>query len=163
MNRFLLDALVDAALAGAEGDTAHDLYAGSGLFSLALARRFREVIAVESAPRGQRPPRQRRTRRPAKRPRGEAIRREIPGRARSRARFHAARLAPRRLGQNDCGGISPLAPTRHHDRCVDPVTLARDLAGLSAAGCQLDRLTLIDLFPQTYHLETVAQVSWPAQ
>ena len=48
MNRFLVDRLVEIALEGAEGETALDLYAGVGLFSLPLARRFREVTAVES-------------------------------------------------------------------------------------------------------------------
>jgi len=37
--------------------------------------------------------------------------------------------------------------------------LARDLAGLAGAGYQIERLTLVDLFPQTYHLETVAHLA----
>ena len=48
VNRLLIDRLVETAVDGAEGETALDLYAGVGLFSLALARRFREVTAVES-------------------------------------------------------------------------------------------------------------------
>ena len=48
VNRFLIDRLVEAATEGAEGETAIDLYAGVGLLSLPLARRFREVTAVES-------------------------------------------------------------------------------------------------------------------
>src|SRR5204863_9701589 len=48
VNRFLLDQLVEAALEGVEGDAAADLYAGVGLLSMALARKFREVTAVES-------------------------------------------------------------------------------------------------------------------
>jgi len=42
----------------------------------------------------------------------------------------------------------------------DPVTLARDLAGLTGAGYRLERLTLVDLFPQTFHLETVARLTY---
>jgi 23S rRNA (uracil1939-C5)-methyltransferase len=39
----------------------------------------------------------------------------------------------------------------------DPATLARDLAGLK--GYRIESLTMVDLFPQTYHLETVAHLS----
>ena len=39
----------------------------------------------------------------------------------------------------------------------DPATLARDLAGLT--GYKIESLTLIDLFPQTYHLETIAKLA----
>ena len=48
VNRFLVERLVEVAIEGAEGDTATDLYAGVGLMSLPLARRFREVTAIES-------------------------------------------------------------------------------------------------------------------
>ncbi|MGB7865503.1 MAG: hypothetical protein WCF74_19095, partial [Candidatus Sulfotelmatobacter sp.] len=37
----------------------------------------------------------------------------------------------------------------------DPATLARDLIPLQAAGYRVDRIHLVDLFPQTYHLESV--------
>jgi len=40
----------------------------------------------------------------------------------------------------------------------DPATLARDLAGLIAAGYRIARMVLVDLFPQTYHLETVVEL-----
>jgi 23S rRNA (uracil1939-C5)-methyltransferase len=37
----------------------------------------------------------------------------------------------------------------------DPVTLARDLKMLVQAGYSVTELHLVDLFPQTFHLETV--------
>ena len=37
----------------------------------------------------------------------------------------------------------------------DPATLARDLVPLLAAGYRVEDAHLVDLFPQTYHLETV--------
>jgi 23S rRNA (uracil1939-C5)-methyltransferase len=40
----------------------------------------------------------------------------------------------------------------------DPATLARDLAALLGAGYRIEKMTLVDLFPQTYHLETVVRL-----
>jgi 23S rRNA (uracil1939-C5)-methyltransferase len=41
----------------------------------------------------------------------------------------------------------------------DPATLARDLGALTAGGYRVDRMHLVDLFPQTYHLETVVELA----
>ena len=37
-------------------------------------------------------------------------------------------------------------------------SLARDLAALLSAGYRIERMALVDLFPQTYHLETVVRL-----
>lgn len=51
----------------------------------------------------------------------------------------------------------------HPDRIIyvscDPATLARDAATLAKDGYTLDSATPFDLFPQTYHVETVARFS----
>jgi tRNA/tmRNA/rRNA uracil-C5-methylase (TrmA/RlmC/RlmD family) len=39
----------------------------------------------------------------------------------------------------------------------DPVTLARDANRLTASGWRLAALDLLDLFPNTHHLETLAR------
>ena len=49
-----------------------------------------------------------------------------------------------------------LAPERISLVSCDPATLARDVAGLR--GYTIERLILVDLFPQTYHLETIAHL-----
>ena len=52
------------------------------------------------------------------------------------------RLKPRRIGIVSC----------------DPSTLARDLKGLCEAGYKIKTMALVDLFPQTYHMETVTHL-----
>ena len=37
----------------------------------------------------------------------------------------------------------------------DPATLARDLSGLLGGGYRVEQAHLVDLFPQTFHLESV--------
>jgi 23S rRNA (uracil1939-C5)-methyltransferase len=158
VNRFLAGRLVEAALEGAAGDSALDLYAGVGLFALPLAQRFRRVTAVES---------------------GYASVRDMEFSA-ERAGLtvtacHDAVEAfldkltappdfvladpPRAgIGRRVARRLAELAPPRITLVSCDPATLARDLADLLAAGYRIERLTMVDLFPQTYHLETVARL-----
>ncbi|HVB99278.1 MAG TPA: class I SAM-dependent RNA methyltransferase, partial [Candidatus Dormibacteraeota bacterium] len=41
----------------------------------------------------------------------------------------------------------------------DPATLARDLKEFSAAGYRISALDLFDVFPQTFHIETLVQLT----
>lgn len=159
VNRFLVDKLVEVALEDAAGETAVDLYAGTGLFSLALARRFGEVTGVESGGAAAR---------------DLAFNAERAGLANVRAHHRSASeyleslerapefvvLDPPRagLGNDVVRRLSELRPQILALVACDPATMARDLAGLTAAGYRIEKMTLIDLFPQTYHLETVARL-----
>jgi 23S rRNA (uracil1939-C5)-methyltransferase len=51
--------------------------------------------------------------------------------------------------------LGELGPKQVAVVACDPATLARDLAGMVAAGYAVERMTMIDLFPQTYHMEVV--------
>jgi 23S rRNA (uracil1939-C5)-methyltransferase len=156
VNRFLVEKLVEAALPQEGGESALDLYAGVGLFALPMARRFRSVTAVESGSSA------------AHDLAFNASRAELDVKMeQARVEDHLARLQvtpefvladpPRAgLGKAVVGHLLRLAPPRITIVSCDPATLARDLAGLT--GYQIDSLTLVDLFPQTYHLETVARL-----
>src|ERR1035438_5582365 len=63
------------------------------------------------------------------------------------------------IGRRMVERLARLRPPRLAIVSCDPATLARDLAGLTGAGYRIERLTLVDLFPQTYHLETVARLA----
>jgi 23S rRNA (uracil1939-C5)-methyltransferase len=160
VNRHLVQGLVDAALEGAVGETAHDLYSGVGLFTLPLARRFAQVTAVES---------------------GTSAVHDLEHNAACaglvnirawrgttedwlEALEHApdfVLLDPPRagLGKAVVRRLAALAPPRVTIAACDPSTLARDLADLLTAGYRIERMTLVDLFPQTYHLETVVHLA----
>ena len=160
VNRFLTEELVQTAIAGAEGETALDLYAGVGLFSIPLASRFRDVTAVESG---------------AAAVRDLVFNAERAGRANIRAERNATEaflqhldhapdfvlLDPPRagLGPAVVRRLGELRPRRLALVACDASTLARDLAGLLAAGYAIEKMTLVDLFPQTYHFETVVALS----
>jgi len=157
-NRFLTGRLIDAALEDAEGQTALDLYAGVGLFSLPLARRFAAVTAVESGARAVEDLRFNAERA------GVGVRAEH-GRAEAFLEALAAPpdfalLDPPRagLGKRTVERLATLRVPQLAIVSCDPATLARDLAGLLAGGYRIRSLTLVDLFPQTYHLETVAHL-----
>ena len=151
VNRFLIDAMIDRAIPETGGTTALDLYSGVGLFALPLSRKFEKVTAVESGSTAVRDLQ-------ANAPQVEA--------AQSRAEDFLANVTaapdfvladpPRAgLGKIVVSHLKRLAPPRITIVSCDPATLARDVAALEY---KIDRLTLVDLFPQTYHIEAIADL-----
>ncbi len=154
VNRFLVDALVDEVLNDSSGDQATDLYAGVGLFSLPLAARFRRVTAIERGGSGYRDLMFNAERS------GSAIQ-GIKGSAESyiageRDKPDLVVADPPRsgLGERTTAAILALRPTRLTVVSCDPATLARDSRKLLEE-YRIRRIALADLFPQTYHFETV--------
>ena len=62
------------------------------------------------------------------------------------------------LGKSVIQRLIELRPPQVAVVACDPATLARDLAGMVAAGYRLERMTMVDLFPQTFHLEVVVRL-----
>ena len=156
VNRFLLEPLVEAAVNGAEGDSAFDLYAGVGLFVPALARRFRQVTAVESGSGAVRDLQFNAERAGLVNVHAEARMVEEFLQEQDRLADFILLDPPRAgLGKVVVQRLAELQPRQIAVVACDPATLARDLAGLLAAGYSVERMTMLDLFPQTFHLEAV--------
>jgi 23S rRNA (uracil1939-C5)-methyltransferase len=170
-NRFLTDELIDVVASGASGEFALDLYAGVGLFSTALARDIRHLVSVEMSPTA-----------------AEDLKYNLPVNSQAvqaetdqyltgtpgESRVESGASLPQLLHKPDLVVVDPPrgglgervahllagvgAPRVTYVSC-DPATLARDLVPLQAAGYHLDEVHLVDLFPQTYHLESVVKLA----
>ena len=157
VNRFLVGRLADLAIGDLRGSSAWDLYAGVGLFSLPLARRFQKVQAVES---------------------GRSAALDLLANARRAGLdiavsqtnvetwLETAGAAPdlvvadpprAGLGKTAVSRLLALRPAAIVLIACDPATLARDLAALTSAYA-IEKVTLADLFPQTFHIETIVSL-----
>lgn len=153
VNRFLVDELVRIVTAGRRGTVAWDLYAGVGLFSRALAKEFQHVVAVEAAATD--------LARSFKGPGKRAVEATTAVFLRSavvqRERPELIVMDPPRagVGAEACALLARVASPEIVYVSCDPVTLARDLKTLVATGYNIAELHMVDMFPQTFHLETV--------
>ena len=59
------------------------------------------------------------------------------------------------LGETVVQSLAGLGAHRMTYISCDPATASRDLVGLLSAGYRIEQAHLVDLFPQTYHLESV--------
>jgi 23S rRNA (uracil1939-C5)-methyltransferase len=162
VNRFLLPTLVELVCRDADrprsGSLVWDLFSGVGLFSRVLASSFKQVIAVEANPTaiadlsavfrklGQQ---------------HKAVESTTLDFLRSavlqRERPDLIVLDPPRAGAGIEASelLNRIAPQQIVYVSCDPTTLARDLAVLQAS-YTVSALHLIDLFPQTSHIEAMA-------
>jgi 23S rRNA (uracil1939-C5)-methyltransferase len=152
-NRFLALKLVELATGGAQGKAALDLYAGVGLFTLPLSRNFERTTCVEIAPSS-----------------AEDLVANVASPhircqrmstedflAMGRGRWDFCIVDPPRAGLGERTAKALAALRLPHIRYVscDPATLSRDLAVLLAAGYRVEEAHLLDLFPQSYHMESI--------
>lgn len=161
VNRFLLDPLVELVTGEHGGALAWDLYAGVGLFSAALATRFNQVVSVESAPSAIRDLRHNVPdggHRVVAAPTLDFLRRQRPGKAPTP---NLVVVDPPRagLGKQVTALLTAIRAPRITYVSCDPATLSRDLKTLLDSGYHLGAMHMVDLFPQTFHLESVAMLS----
>jgi 23S rRNA (uracil1939-C5)-methyltransferase len=158
VNRFLIDDLVSVVTGEASGELALDLYAGVGLFSAALAQNFHHILGVEASHTAH----------------GDFLQ-NVPANVKAagartedylrnrlvRKRPDLVVLDPPRTGAGKTVIRSLVelgAPLVRYVSC-DPATLARDVAPLLAAGYHIAEAYLFDLFPETFHIESVMLLS----
>ena len=156
-NRFLVPELAESVVADVSGSTALDLYAGVGLFALRLADRYKRVLAVESslssaadlkfnAPKNV-----------------TAIRtttEEFLAKSQDLRPDIVVADPPRAgLGEKTVRLLAAMRAPRITYLSCDPTTLARDLNGLIRSRYRVEEVHLFDLFPQTFHIESMVRLA----
>jgi 23S rRNA (uracil1939-C5)-methyltransferase len=167
VNRFLIEDLLKTVTTGVHGNLALDLYAGVGFFTLPLARAFQKVVSVDAN---------------LSATRDLFFNLEKAGLAVISHNEHAEEflrkatdrpdfvlLDPPRagLGAEVSAKLAHLGAQEIAYLSCDPSTLARDLAvltgsknapGVSERRYEITEMHLFDLFPQTYHIETLVRL-----
>jgi 23S rRNA (uracil1939-C5)-methyltransferase len=157
VNRYLTRDLVQTVVGDFHGRIALDLYAGVGLFATHLAKRFDQVFAVESAAVS------------SADLQANAIKNVVP--VKSTAEGFLPRCInmqpelvvvdpPRAgLGAKATQLLAALRVKRIVYVSCDPATLARDVRTLLETGYHVEEVHMVDLFPQTFHIESVVRLA----
>ena len=157
VNRQMVSRAVEL-LAPERSDRVLDLFCGSGNFTLPLAARSGEVHGMEGSEVL------------VERARENAAANAIDNVSFEAADLYAADFETAALPRSDlllldpprsgaervCAGIGAVAPRRIVYVSCDPETLARDAALLAGAGYRLEAAGILDMFPHTAHVESMA-------
>ncbi|MBN1878702.1 class I SAM-dependent RNA methyltransferase [bacterium] len=161
-NQYLYKQMIDQAIllcSPAATDTVLDLYCGSGFFSLPIARFVQKLIGLDSNPAAIEDAK---TNAAAASLKNSEFRMcddrsffRIP--ETTGARFSLVIADPPRTGFSPeaLKGVIALKPAKMLYISCDPSTLARDLKHLAEADFRIRVIQPIDMFPHTYHLETL--------
>ncbi|HEY2437474.1 MAG TPA: class I SAM-dependent RNA methyltransferase [Solirubrobacteraceae bacterium] len=139
------------------GENILDLYAGIGTISVGVAQSASSVTAVEENPRavqlGRLNARINSARVEYLKGKVEDVLRQV-----RLAQHQAVVLDPPRAGcePGALAELVRLGPARIVYVSCEPSTHARDLVGLVRGGYRVRRAAIVDMFPQTYHIESVA-------
>jgi len=170
VNRFLIEEMLQAVVGEKKGGFALDLYAGVGFFTLALAKNFSRVMSVDANLAATEDLREN----------VKAAGVEVVSENQHAEEFlkkfteqpEFVVLDPPRagLGAETAGRLANLGAAEIAYLSCDPSTLARDLAVLTGSErrqktdvepghrYEITDLRLFDLFPQTYHIESLVRL-----
>jgi 23S rRNA (uracil1939-C5)-methyltransferase len=158
-NHLLLPDLINCSVGGAAGETALDLYAGVGLFTVPLARTMSNVISVEGDPRAV--AFAKKNIRNANLSNVRVLRDSV-GRFLSQNCLEAdfILIDPPRSGteRDVIGSIISTGPSHVSYVSCEPSILARDLKMFLDGKYEIESIVALDLFPQTHHVETVVRL-----
>jgi 23S rRNA (uracil1939-C5)-methyltransferase len=170
VNRFLIEDLLQTMVAGAKGELALDLYAGVGFFTLPLARAFKTVMAVDANLAAMRDLQINAETTGVTVISHNAHAEEFLRKTEEKPEFIALDPPRSGLGAEAAAKMAALGAAEIVYLSCDPSTLARDLAVLTgtarkgsaepASGIryQITEMHLFDLFPQTFHIETLVRL-----
>ncbi|HYL68687.1 MAG TPA: 23S rRNA (uracil(1939)-C(5))-methyltransferase RlmD [Candidatus Limnocylindria bacterium] len=158
VNKFLVEELAREVVEREEpGKLALDLFAGVGLFSAPLVKRFEHVIAVEANPAAARDLEANVAGMRSVEVRTSEVERFLD---RCKEKPDLVVLDPPRAGMEPAAlaKLARLSPPRITYVSCEPPTLARDLAVLLEKSYDISEVHLFDLFPQTFHMEAVVRL-----
>ncbi len=160
VNRFLIEEMAATVAKEIDGGgrLALDLYSGVGLFTLPLAKSCERVISVEANPASTRDLEEN-IRTNGSRADAQNANAEDFLRKWKESPDHVV-LDPPRAGVEPAALVRlvELAPARISYVSCEPSTLARDLAALIREGYALEEVHLFDLFPETFHIESLVRL-----
>lgn len=170
VNRFLVEDLLQTMTAGVKGEYALDLYAGVGFFSLALAKHFAKVVAVDANLSATRDLKHNAEAAGAVVTSENEHTEEFLKKDQETPGFVVLDPPRAGLGAEAAGRLANLGAENIAYLSCDPATLARDLSVLTDGNhkpestiapqhkYEIVDVHLFDLFPQTFHIETLVRL-----
>ncbi len=170
VNRFLVEDLLQTMVRGAKGGYALDLYAGVGFFSLPLSKTFSKVVSVDANLSATRDLRENTEAAGSQVVCENEHTEDFLKKAQEKPDFVVLDPPRAGLGAETAARLSDLGAEEIVYLSCDPATLARDLAVLTATERKQDKgiasihkyeiaeVHLFDLFPQTFHIETMVRL-----
>jgi 23S rRNA (uracil1939-C5)-methyltransferase len=162
VNDPMLSVLQSTATEGLAGHSALELFCGVGFFTVPLSRNFEQVEVVEGNPFAVADLEENLNENRVENCRISCSDLSATLRASSlrSGRFNLLFIDPPRSGlpKTTIEAIAHLSCPNFVYVSCDPATLARDLRILISNGYEIVSLDLLDLFPQTHHLETIVRL-----